>query len=147
MGALHDLVQDPARRRAVIDDAEAAVDAEVASKTGLTGLAVKAGFRTVKAFKPGIIPMSLDAFLDEFSQQIDPFYDQFRASGQADLKAWFLGRRLEIANALLEVTDRRARTTRHRSLQSAYERLRPQAVEHTAAAMPRVADLVQKHLG
>ncbi len=147
MGALHQLVQDPEKRRAVIDDGVIAIDAEVASKKGLTGMAVKAAFATVKKVRPGIIPMALDSLLDDFALQVDPFYEAWKASGQGTLEEWFVARATEIANALLSITDERARHAKHRAIKGAYNKLRPQAVQHTAAAMPRVAWLVQKHLG
>lgn len=147
MGALTDVIADETRRRAVCDDGVAAIKDEVASKRGLTGVAVKAGFKAVQGVKPGFIPMALNHLLDDFAAQIDPFYDAWKASGSGTLKDYFRANDTAIANALLSITDDRGRNAKSRTVAKAYQSLRPQAVTHTAAAMPRVADLVSKHVG
>ena len=147
MGALSEVIQDPARRRNVVDDGVRAIDAEVQSKRGVTGFAVKAGFRTVKSVSPGFIPQALNHLMDDFAEQIDPYYDSWKADSSGTLKAYFVANDVKIANALLSITDDRARTAKSRVVKKAYQKLRGQAVNHTAAAMPRVADLVTKHVG
>jgi len=146
MGALTDVIADDARRRAVCDDGVEAIKAEVKSKKGLTGVAVKAGFKAVQGVKPGFVPMALNHLLDDFAAQIDPFYDEWKASGSGTLKAYFTAHDKKIANALLSITDERGKNAKSRTVAKAYQKLRPQAVNHTAAAMPRVADLVSKHV-
>ena len=147
MGALTDVIADQSRRRAVCDDGVRAIEEEVRSKRGLTGVAVKAGFKAVRGVKPGFIPMALDHLLDDFAAQIDPFYDAWKESGSGTLKQYFTANDNRIANALLTITDGRARSAKSRVVAKAYGKLRPQAVAHTANAMPRVADLVSKHVG
>ena len=148
MGALSDVIQDQTRRRAVVDDGIRAIEAEVASKRGLSGMAVKAGFKVVRGIKPGFIGMALDHLLDDFSARIDPFYDQWRDGGsKGQLRDHFVANNAAIANALLGVTDARAQNAKNKAVKKAYDKLRPQGVEHVKAAMPRVGDLVAKHVG
>lgn len=146
MGALADAATDPVRRRRIIEDAERLIDQEVSEKSGLSGLAVRAAYKVVKGIRPGMIRMSLENLLDDFCAQIDPFWDRFRDSGEADARAFFVKNGHAVAEALLSITDGRARRADHRVLKGAYERLRPEAVRHVTAAMPRVADLVRRHL-
>ena len=146
MGALSEVIQDPVRRREVVDDGVQVIDLEVKSKRGLSGMAVQAGFRVVKGVKPGIIPQALNHFLDEFCESIDPFYEDFKTSGETDLERYFVRRGGEITEALLTITDRHAQRSSHRTLRGAYGKLRPQAEKHVTAAMPRVAGLVGRHV-
>ena len=67
MGSLIDTIKDPAKRAAVLDDCVRLIDAEVAGKRGLTGVAVKAAFKSVKGLRPGMVRQSMDALLDDFS--------------------------------------------------------------------------------
>jgi hypothetical protein len=147
MGALTDAIADKTRRRAVCDDGVRAIEAEVKSKRGLTGVAVKAGFRAVRSVRPGFVPMAMDHLLNDFAAQIDPFYDQWKDGGKGTLRDYFIANDAKIANALLSITDNRAKNAKSRTVAKAYSKLRPKAVSHTAAAMPRVADLVAKHVG
>ncbi|HJN74307.1 MAG TPA: hypothetical protein QGF58_10280 [Myxococcota bacterium] len=146
MGALSDALNDPGKRKAIIDDGIAVIEEEVASKRGFRGLAVKAGFKAVKAIRPGVIGMALDHLMPDFAKQIDPFYDDWKASGSGTLESYFSSRDGEIANALLSITDGRARHAQNRAMKKAYDKLRPQGVEHTKAAIPRLAGLVGRHV-
>lgn len=144
METLTEVLRDEARLRAVVADGARLIDEEVASKTGVGGLAVKAGFKTVKTVKPGLISEALTGLLPEFAPIVDPYYAKARASG--DVRGYFVSHGPEIAEALLAVTDARAERTTHRVIRGAYERLRGQAHKHTTAALPRVAELITRHV-
>jgi hypothetical protein len=146
LGALSDVIKDPARRRAIIDDGVGVIDGEVARKGGLSGLALKAGFAVVKGVKPGIIGEALNMFLDDFAARVDPHYDAWKASGQGDLRGYFVRHADPIADSLLTIVDGRAERSRHQTLRKAYYKLRPEGKKHTIEAMPAVADLVRRHV-
>ena len=141
---LAEVVADRSRRPAVLDDCVRLIEAEVAEKKGLTGMAVKAAFKSVSKLRPGMVRHSMDALLDDFSSQVDPFWEACQSSGAAP-RAFFTQKRREIADALLQITDLRAARADNKVLVRAYKSLRGKAVEHIGAAMPRFADLVQKH--
>jgi hypothetical protein len=141
---LAEVVADRSRRQAVLDDCVRLIEAEVADKKGLTGMAVKAAFKSVAKLRPGMVRHSMDALLDDFSYQVDPFWAECQSSGAAP-RAFFSQKKKEIANALLSITDRRAERADNKVLVKAYKGLRGKAVEHIGDAMPRFADLVQKH--
>ena len=122
------------------------IDAEVHDKRGMTGIAVKGAFKMVQGVKPGFIGQALDHLMPAFAEQIDPFYDRWKASGQGTLRQFMSANSTEIANALLSITDARAERVDKKVLAKAYYKLRPQGVEHTKAAMPRLADLITKHV-
>lgn len=144
MGTLAETISDPAKRKAVVSDCAALIDAEVADKRGLSGAAIKTAFRTVKSFKPGMIADSMDALLDDFTAQLDPFWKECQDGGHAP-RTFFSNRKNDVANALLRITDDRAAKSRHKTLVRAYKGLRGKAVDHIGAAMPRFADLLVKH--
>jgi len=143
------LLADPAKRPAILQDCVKLIDDEVASKGGLSGLAIKAAYKVVCAVKPGIIRESMDALLDDFVKRLEPFYADHRKSGAAPsgfgdtLKT----RPGEVADALLGITDDRARHAKNATLKGAYEKLRPQAKKHVEEAVPRVGRTLSPHLG
>jgi len=144
MGSLIELAKNPDSRRTIVDDASAMLDQEVGDKSGLSGKAVKLAFRAVKGVSPGMIPMSIDALLDDFCIAMQPIWEECQASGQS-ARPYFQSRSNDIANALLAITDARAERSTQRILKSTYSKLRGQAVKHIGEAMPRLADLVEKH--
>ena len=145
MGALTEAIKDPARRRAIIDDGVRVVDQEVSRKSGMSGFAVKAGFRVVKGVKPSIVGEALNMFLDDFAIKVDPYYDRCQQAG-GNLRAFFVSNSEAIADDLLGIVDARAQRAKHRTLKKAYFKLRPQGKKHTKEAMPAVAGLVERHI-
>lgn len=144
MADLKSILTDPARRQQVIKDAERLVDEEVANKSGLSGLAIKGAFKVVKGMKPGIIPDMVDGLLDDFAVRLDPFYQASLAKGGSVVDN-LTARKGEVADALLGITDDRATRTRHASLRSAYQQLRPQGKKNVEEAVPGIARLIDKH--
>lgn len=144
MSSMVEVIKDPNKRRAIVDDCITLIDSEVSDKGGLSGLAIKAAYATVKGLRPGMVGMSMDHLLDEFSAQIDPFWAECQAKGEKP-RPYFLRRGNDVANALLSITDGRAAKSDHKVLKGAYGKLRPQGIKHIVDAMPRFADLVQKH--
>jgi hypothetical protein len=142
--ALSEVVKDPAKRRRVVDDCVALIDAEVSDKGGLTGVAIKTAYMTVKNVKPGFVAAAMNDLLDPFSQRVDPFWAECQSTKQ-DPRRFFTTRKADVANALLSITDARAARSDHKVLVKAYHRLRPQAVSHIGDAMPRLSDLIAKH--
>ena len=145
MTPLVDVLADPAGRAAVVRDAAALIEAEVAAKRGLRGAALKAGFKAFKAIQPGIIERAVDRLLPRFAPAVDPFWAD--ASRTADPVAWLIERDGRIADALLAVTDRMAEGARNRVMVRIYKTLRGQARRHVLAAVPALARLILEHAG
>jgi hypothetical protein len=143
MSSLSDIIKDPARRRAVVDDGVTVIEAEVASKGGLSGLAIKGAFGMVRKVRPGFVGGALNHMLDDFAGKVDPFWKEALALG-GEPEANFRRKGPEVAEALLSITDARARGASG-PVRSTYDKLRPQAAEHVKAAMPRLSGLLARH--
>ena len=79
MPHLKELAQDSAKRSQVIDDACRVLDLEVADKSGLSGMAIKAGYKLVQGVKPGFVRQAVDDLLDDFLDALDPIYQEASA--------------------------------------------------------------------
>lgn len=145
MPNLSDVLQQPDRRAEVLRDAARLLDEEVAARGGVTGLGVKAAFAMVKAVKPGIIPEVLESLMPDFAKALDPILEAKPASGPGTA-AYLQSRTNDVVQALLGVTDERARRSTHPTLTKAYQRLRPMAEKQVAQSVPGLSRLVEKHL-
>lgn len=143
MASLSEVLADPTKRRRVVDDGVAMIEAEVADKGGLSGLAIKGAFGMVQKIKPGFVGGTLNHLLDDFAKKVDPYWADCQAQ-KADPRAFFTKNGTAIADALLSITDDRARNA-HGPVRSTYDKLRPEAQKHVVTAMPRLADLLKKH--
>lgn len=144
VASLSELLEDPSRRDALVKDGARVVEVEVADKSGISGMAVKAMFGMVTKLRPGILEETLQNLIPRFATALDPILS--RRPGDVEPGAWIQQNANEVVQALLGVTDERARRTEHGALRSAYEKLRPTGEKHVAAAIPRLADLFEKHL-
>lgn len=143
---LKDIMLQPGKRPQILTECEQLLDEEVASKGGLTGLAVKGAYAMVKAVKPGMIHEALDGLLDDFVGRLEPFYAAYQQNpGGKTLPDYFQSRASEIADALLGITDERAQRSKNNTLKKAYEKLRPQGKKHVEEAMPRLGRLIARH--
>jgi hypothetical protein len=143
------LLDDKSKRPRILTDCERLIEDEVSSKGGLSGLAIKGAYKVVSAVKPGIIRESMDMLLDDFVKRLEPFYADHRKDNRAPAQfGETLSRRgSEVADALLGITDDRAKKAKNTTLKSAYEKLRPQAKKHVEKAVPRVGRTLSPHLG
>lgn len=144
MPHLKELAQDSAKRSQVIDDACRVLDLEVADKSGLSGMAIKAGYKLVQGVKPGFVRQAVDDLLDDFLDALDPIYQEAVSSGKKP-GDYLKGRSGQVADSLLSITDRRAEKAQRATIRGMYDKLRPTAKKHVEAAAPRLADLLQKH--
>ena len=142
MASLSEVLKDPVKRRQIVDAGVRVIEAEVADKGGLSGMAIKGTFKVVQSLKPGFVPQALNHLMDDFTTKVDPFWLDCQAT-KADPRGYFTRRGSEIANALLSITDDRARRGEGPA-RTAYEKLRPEGVKHVVAAMPRLADLCRQ---
>lgn len=144
MPTMLETVKDPTKRKAIIADCATVIDEEVASKGGISGMAIKAAYKVVKGVKPGFINEAVDGLLDDFSKQLDPFAIEAAEKGKR-VPEFFEANRSRVADALLSITDGRAQRSRHAMVKGTYERLRPSAKKNVEEAIPRVARLIDKY--
>jgi hypothetical protein len=133
------------KRKKVVSDLAALVDAEVARKGGLSGLALKASYGVVKAIQPTFILESVDALLDDSLAHVEPIYQECVTAGSAGFTARWNASSGRVADALLAITDGRAARTRHATAKKAYEKLRPTARRNVEEAVPALGLLLLRH--
>lgn len=146
MNSMPEVVADPERRPDLIRDVVQLIDAEVGKKSGFGGMAIKTGYKVVKKLKGGrMIPDVVDGLLDEFAGAIEPLHARFRQEDGASFADFLNKHAGDAANALLAITDERARTTSHGTLRSAYEKLRPVGEKNVIEALPGLGRLIDRY--
>lgn len=144
MSSLKEQLGAGEKRQQVIDDAIKALDAEVADKGGITGFAVKGGYKMVQGVRPGFVKDVVTGLLDDFLDAMDPLYQEAKQKSRP-AGAYLLENKSRMAEGLLGVTDRKAQKADNVVLKKAYEKLRPLAKGQVEAAAPRLSQLLEKH--
>src|SRR6516225_4923384 len=111
MPSLTEALTAEPNKNAVVEDCLALIDAEVADKGGLTGLAIKAGYKAIQGVKPGFVRQVVGDLLPEFAAALDPLYQEDKANGRG-VRDYFNANTNRAADALLAITDDRAKRTK-----------------------------------
>ena len=146
MASLTETLTNDSKKAAVVDDCCTLIDAEVADKGGISGLAIKAGYAAVKNVKPGFIKHAVEDLLPEFSKALDPIYQEAKTGGKP-VGSHLLSNAGRVAQALLAITDAKARNSKSGIVKGTYDKLRGTAVKNVEAAVPRLSALIAKHAG
>ena len=142
MGVLTDALLAADKRPQVIADCAKLVDDEVAGKSGVSGILIKAGYKAFTALKPTMVPHAVDALLNDFVRVLDRHYDKYCGDYPDKAKsfdAWATARDQEIAGDLLGITDDIMSRSSKIAIQKIYARLRHVAQRNVSAAVPAVA--------
>lgn len=141
---LTDVLNDEAKRASIIEDVVRLVDGEVGKQRGLSGVAVKAGYKLVQGVKPGFVRNVVEALLPEFAAALDPIREQALSQGQS-ISSYFQAHGPEIAEALLAITDGRAQRSQHGSVKGAYNKLRGSARKNVESAVPGLGAIIERY--
>jgi hypothetical protein len=133
---------DSNKRAKVVEDCCVMIDEQLASKSGISGLAIKAAFAALKGIKPGYIPHVVDLLLPECLDALDPLWHEGVQTG--DPLAHLQVKRAQAAEALLGITDERVKASQRNIVRGTYDKLRKSAKEHVEAAVPDLAKVIDK---
>jgi hypothetical protein len=146
MSNLTEALTSDSKKAAVVDDCLALIDAEVADKGGLSGLAIKAGYGVVKGIKPGFVKQAVTDLLPDFATALEPIYQEAK-SKSTPVADYFKSNSGRVADALLAITDAKAQKSKSGAVKGTYEKLRGTAKKNVEAAVPRLGKMVEKHAG
>jgi len=140
---LNDVLNDEVQRASIIEDVCRLVDDEVGKQRGISGVAVKAGYKLVQGVKPGFVRKVVQALLPDFAAALEPIREQAVAQGQP-VGSYFSAQTDDVAEALLAVTDGRAQRSEHGSVKRAYGKLRGSARKNVENAVPGLGKITSR---
>lgn len=143
------LATEPVRAR-MIDDCVMLIEEQVKNKGGLSGIAIRTAYSTIKAIKKGFINEVVDGMLDEWLERLQPHYDTWasgpKGPGTTKFSDFLVARSDEVAESLLAVTDRRAESTKHKTAKKAYLKMRGSAKSNVVEAIPDLGRMFERRL-
>jgi hypothetical protein len=142
---LSEILLAPDTRPQVIADCYALIKQEISGKSGISGTAVKLAYKTVNTFMPGHIRYMVESLLPDMVAQLEPYWADFTTSGGSEFGDYLAKHGEEVSQALLSVTDARAKASGRPTVIKAYGSVRGSATKHIEAALPQVGDLVLKY--
>ncbi|HUJ66580.1 MAG TPA: hypothetical protein VLX59_13630 [Acidimicrobiales bacterium] len=147
MATLQQILLTPQTQPQVVDDCIKLIDTEVASKSGVSGTAVKLAYKTANTFASGYLHGMVEVLAPEMVIKLEPFWADFTASGAGDFGDYLVKHGEEASEALLSVTDAHAEISTRPTILKAYRAVRGGAAKHVTAALPALGALVQSYAG
>ena len=142
---LLELSENPATKEAIVKDAQALVESELAGKSGISAGAVKLAYKAVTSFAPGYYVETLNIMVPSMLEQLQPFWTDYQVAGGGSFGEYLVKRQDEVTPALLLVTDDMANASEKAVVVKAYKTVRGGAAKHIEAALPALGGLVEKY--
>ena len=144
MASLKEALNDPSKKPSIVRDCLQLIDDEVKDKGGVSGFAIKAGYKAVKGIKPGFLDGVVEWLLPEFAEGLDPIHQEAVSQGRP-VRDHFMDEKGRVADALLKITDEKAASTKNGLIRGTYKKLRGTAKKNVEAAVPRLAGLIETY--
>ncbi len=128
----------------VVADCCTLVDEEVKAKGGLSGVAIKTGYKATRNIRPGLIEEAVRKLLPDFAHSLEPMYQAARSASSTHAR-YFDQHADHVADALLGITDRKINEAQSSLVRATYQKLRPMAKRHVQDAVPRIGQLIDKY--
>ncbi len=145
MATLRETVLTEEQTPNVLRDCEALLEAEVRGKKGVSGFAVKSGYKVVKTFKRGFLQGVLADLVPEFCDALEPLHERFGEETNGSLGSFLASNDREATSLMLGVTDGKAAGSSNRTIKKIYNKLRPPAERHVRDAIPGLSELIDKY--
>ena len=142
---LDQILLTPENQPNVVADCLTLIEQEVKGKSGVSGAAVKLAYKTAKTFAKGYLRETVESLLPDLVAALEPYWADFTASGASGFGDYLAKRGDEVSEALLAVSDERAKISQRPVILKAYGTVRGSAAKHIAAALPAVGALVEKY--
>ncbi|MBI9076241.1 MAG: hypothetical protein JEZ02_12590 [Desulfatibacillum sp.] len=147
MGALYDTMLDITIRDQVVSDYARLISNQVASKSGPTGMMLKAGYKGIKGVKPGYINEMVEVLLPSFMEVLDAHHMEYSGcNSQTPFDAWISGCSQTVADQLLCITDKVIHHADKKVVIKIYKGVRKIAQKHVSMAIPEMAAVTMKYM-
>jgi hypothetical protein len=140
---LSDILLNENNRETFVDDCVKLIDQQVAAASGLGGLALKAAYSTVKGIRADYCAQVVDQLLPEISMALDPMWAEGVNNGNP--VEYLAQRKGEVADELLQISDKRVEKSTRAMVKGAYAKLRPSAKNYVEKGVPDLAEIINKH--
>ncbi|MBE9093990.1 hypothetical protein [Tychonema sp. LEGE 07203] len=141
--ALSDILLNENNRDNFVDDCVKLIEKQVAAAQGLGGLALKAAYSTVKGIRADYCAQVVDQLLPEISTALDPMWTE--AVNNGNPVEYLAQRKAEVADQLLQISDKKAENSTRAVVKGAYGKLRPSAKTYVEKGVPDLAEIINKH--
>ncbi len=140
--ALIEIINDQSLKASFVESCTVLIDQQVATKSGMSGLALKTAYKVVKGVGPTYIPGALGRLLPEVFKALDPMWVEGLQTGNP--VEHLTQNSSQTADMILSVTDARIQNSGG-VVRSSYNKLRRSVKGDVEAAVPELAKIIGDH--
>lgn len=136
-----------AHKEQVIADLVAFGDRTVDNQSGLSGKLVKGAYAAAKKVDSTIAEKAVRRLLPELAKDLQPFWDEYVASGRNGSFGTFLeARKGQVSSVLLETADRKAGDVTNPNIHKIYSTVRSKAAKMVESNVGPLGDTLARHV-
>jgi hypothetical protein len=141
---LSDKISDQNIQANLVADCTRLMDEQVAAKSGISGLALKAAYGVVKGVEPSYISGAIQRLLPDALAALDPMWNEGVQSG--DPVQHLIQNRSRTADMLLSITDSKIENSKNGAVRASYNKLRKSVKSDVEEAVPGLAKILGTHI-
>lgn len=142
--SLSDQISDQNTKANLVADCAKLMDEQVAAKSGISGLALKAAYGVVKGIEPSYISGAIERLLPEALAALDPIWSEGVQLG--DPVQHLSQNRSRTADMLLSITDAKIEKSKNGAVRASYNKLRKSVKNDVEEAVPGLATILGNHV-
>ena len=146
MKSLSDILLGNANLDALHRELGQLLEQQVKSKSGLSGMAMKAAFAALRARKPDIAERAAKSLLPDFAKALDPIHAEFKRSKASDFGSYLQQHGAPAAQRMTEIIDARISSSPNKAAKAFYQRFKGSLQTETEQLMPALGALLTRHL-
>lgn len=136
------------KRSGVVADLADLAESAVHAQSGITGMAVKGALAAGKKMRPDIVTQGINRLLPDILGELDQDWKNYQESdaGAADFGAYLEPRSGEVAESLLNVSDRQIGEMNNQAVEKVYSSLRGRGSALLSPHVPELGRILEKHM-
>ncbi len=146
MHTLSSILLSAPHSNGLVNELAATLESHLARKTGLSGMAMKLGFNTLKAARPDVSRRAAEVLLPDVARALDPLYAEFLQGGHPDFAAFLTANNHRATALTVTAIDTRMRQINNTAAQSIYRRFSGSAAAELQKLLPACAQVLARHL-
>lgn len=140
------IVLSEAAQESVVAELAAVLEQHLGAKRGISGMAMKLGFNTLRAARPDVAQRAVRSLLPEVLTALNALQASARPPG-GDLVSLLREQGGDACELVLARLDARVATSHNATAKALYQRFRGSAAEELQALLPTLGTVLSKHLG
>jgi hypothetical protein len=141
--ALIDGLKNDDKRQMLVADCMNLLETRVANIGGISGIAIKAGYATIKGISPKYCAGAVERLLPESFAALEPLWNEGLEAG--DAVTHLTQNRSRTADAIFSVTDIRIEKSTNSTIKGVYGKLRVPVKKHVEEVVPDLAQILDKY--